>query len=136
MRFLILSVYLLISLNDYKTLISCGQLLPPNVFIEGCIDLTCLSRLSRDVRVNVCFDPLRKPVIYANDRGIDICCNVRQYQHCIFPLIIEDCGLDSIDNFEQEMRSVNAICNLVTLSWNKCQLKNETSSGGTYIQEV
>lgn len=106
-----------------------SNIIPPNVLIEGCIDLTCLKLLSVNAhKVSVCFEPLRKQVANTKDAGNEICCNVRQYQGCIFPLVIAHCGLDSMDKFEEEMRSINNICNLVTLSWTKCEPKNITTT--------
>ena len=103
------------------------HLIPVSVLTEGCIDETCFKQLVRDRRrVDKCFDPLRQRIVFDEETGLNTCCAVRKYQSCIFPLIISNCGLESMDKFEEEMRSFNAICNLVSLSWNKCEPKNQT----------
>ena len=104
------------------------HLVPATLLSEGCIDETCLKYLAKDGRrVSQCFDPLRATVTFDDFTGLNICCAVRKYESCIFPLIIANCGLDSMDKFEEEMRSVNAICSLTTLSWIKCEPKNQTT---------
>ncbi|CAG2105090.1 unnamed protein product, partial [Medioppia subpectinata] len=103
------------------------HLIPASALSEGCIDETCLKQLGRDSRrVSKCFEPLRQTIELNEETGLTTCCSVRKYQSCIFPLIISNCGLDSMDKFESEMRSLNSICSMVTLSWDKCEPKNVT----------
>jgi len=106
-----------------------AQIIAPNVFVEGCIDLTCIKLLSRDAKkVSSCFETLRKPITHNENMGLNVCCNVRKYEECIFPLVIANCGLDAMDKFEEEMRSFNTICGIVTLEWNKCEVRNQTTT--------
>lgn len=110
----------------------------PNVLIEGCIDDGCLQSLAQHQRtIDKCFDPLRE-TIPAEDEEYSrkLCCNVVTYERCLFPFIISYCGMSSLDKFEAELRSLNALCSLTTLQWAKCEVnKTEPESNELELRE-
>lgn len=77
-------------------------------------------------RVQKCFQTLRESIEPEDkEYSTKLCCNVSEYEKCIFPFIIYHCGMKTLDKFEAEMSSLNKLCSMTTLNWNKCQ-KNET----------
>ena len=100
-----------------------GQFQSASVLIEGCLDDSCLAILTKNYHsITKCFDPLRQSIIADDEEySLKLCCNVAKYEQCIFPYVISYCGLNSLDKFENELRSFNSICNIATLQWNKCQ---------------
>lgn len=95
----------------------------PSVLIEGCLDDGCLQSLTQNFKqISKCFDTLREHIPPdTEDYSLKLCCNVVQYERCLFPFIISYCGMDSLDKFESELRSLNSMCSLTTLQWNKCE---------------
>lgn len=137
MKFIIKIVFYLSLFVVLCGIVKSQHLIPASVLSEGCIDENCLKYLARDSkRVSKCFEPLRSTIAFDDYTGVNLCCAVRKYQSCIFPLIISNCGLESMDKFEEEMRSMNSICDLTTLSWNKCEPKNLTSSEAEALVEL
>lgn len=103
--------------------------LETSIFVENCIDTECLSKLlKRRKDFEKCVEPLREA--RKDEAGKQICCNLRKFQTCIFPMIIGYCGMDSFDTFEQEMRSLNSMCNMVTLAFNKCDERQPAPKDG------
>lgn len=100
----------------------------PSILIEGCVDDGCLTTLMRNYNlISKCFQPLHETLSTDDDEySKKLCCNIVTYERCLFPYIIFLCGLDSLDKFELELRSVNALCSLTTLQWNKCET-NQTA---------
>lgn len=96
----------------------------PSILIEGCVDDGCLSTLTKNFRlVSKCFEPLHETLSTDDeDYSIKLCCNIVKYERCLFRYIIFLCGMDSLDKFEAELRSVNSLCSLTTLQWNKCEV--------------
>ena len=120
-----LKIIFLLVLQSSHGMMGLNQMIQPHVFVEGCIDLTCLKLLSHSSKqFSMCVQPLTKTVDHSQPEGqLELCCSVKQYQQCIFPMIISHCGMDSIDIFDQEMKSINSICSIVTLAWSKCEPK-------------
>ncbi|KAH9409769.1 hypothetical protein TYRP_010781 [Tyrophagus putrescentiae] len=100
----------------------------PSVLIEGCIDDGCLSILTSHYKViSKCFDPLRESIPPEEEEySLKLCCNVAKYEKCIFPYIISYCGMDSLDKFDAELKSINSQCTIATLQWSKCEV-NKTA---------
>lgn len=64
-----------------------------------------------------------------NKTGKQICCALRDFQTCTFPLVLAHCGIDALDNVEREMRPMNAICGVITLQFTKCEMAAEKAAG-------
>ncbi|KAI2796826.1 hypothetical protein RDWZM_007129 [Blomia tropicalis] len=121
--YILLIIYLTVCYSHTAT--SIGK--NPSVLIEGCLDDGCLTILTKNFHtISPCFDSLRETIPPEDEEySLKLCCNVQTYERCIFPYIISYCGMDSLDKFEHELRSLNTLCSLSTLQWAKCE-KNKT----------
>ena len=109
--------------NQFTTSVS-GSFPSATVILEGCLDDGCLQHLSNQQNiVSKCFDPLREQLSPdIPDYSINLCCNFAKFERCLFPFIISFCGMDSLDKFDHELKSLNSMCSMTTLQWNKCEV--------------
>lgn len=106
----------------------------PSISIEGCVDNGCFLTLNKHYDlISKCLRPLQEsPSHDENDYHLRFCCNLIEFERCLFPYIITLCGFDSLDHFEKEMHSINYFCSMSTLQFSKCEkaATNETESIG------
>lgn len=90
---------------------------------NGLVDFTCVEKMSLvSAEFGRCLEPLKESR-QKEGAGLQICCSSRDFQGCILPLVLGECGMAAVDRLEEEMRSLNRLCDLVTDRYKQCPKK-------------